>query len=122
MANMEIVPASAAQIREFFGEKPKQTVRAWLVMIDGAPVALGGFAYSGDYIVMFSDLKPDIRRYRKSIVKAAKQIVREATSRHNGAVIALADPNEPTAPSFLTHLGFLYAGSSPDGEVYQWLS
>lgn len=122
MADLELVPASSDQVRRFFGETPKQTVRAWAVMLDGEPVAIGGFAYSGDYIVMFSNLTPEIRRFPKSLLKAAKQIVREAAARHKGAVIAIADPSEPTAPNFLTHLGFLYVGSSPDGEVYQWLS
>lgn len=122
MAEVEIVPATADHLRQFFGDSPRQTVRAWAVLLDGKPVGLGGFAYGGDYITVFSDLRPEIRPYRKVILKAAQHVMREAVSRHQGAVMAIADPNEPTAPNFLKHLGFLWVGTSPQGEVYQWLN
>lgn len=119
MTKLELVPATTAALTAFWGERPKRSLRAWAALLDAEPVGVGGFAYGGPYITVFSDLKPEIRPYRKQLWGFAKTIMAEA-KRYGAPLMAIADPDEITAPRFLERLGFQFVSTTSDGDVYQW--
>lgn len=119
MTRLEIVPATTALLTEYYGEAPTKSQRAWVGLLDGKPVGVAGFLIGGQYITIFSDLKDAIRPYKREIWRASAYIMAQA-KRYRTPVIAIADPDEPTAPRFLSRLGFEFVGSCSDGDVYQW--
>lgn len=99
-------PAAAADIAALYGGPSPDTMRAWVLLIDGEPAALGGIIYAqGINPMAFSRLTDRARPYRRVLVQAARFLAaRYAESRR--PVFAVADPAEPTAPGLLEHLGF----------------
>ncbi len=67
--------------------------------------------------VMFSDIREGEPRNPSLIARAARTMLERYA---DGPIHAVADPNEPTAPKFLTYLGFEYVGASRYGEVYRY--
>lgn len=119
MTRLEIVPATRALLTEYYGQPPSKSQRAWVGLIDGTPVGVAGFLLHGQYITLFSDLGQGIRGHKKDIWRAAAFIMDQA-KRYKTPVLAIADPDEATAPRFLSRLGFTFVGTCSDGDVYQW--
>ena len=119
MTRLEVVPATRALLTEYYGEPPTKSQRAWVGLLGGKPAGVAGFLFHGQYITLFSDLKPEIRPHKKEIWRASAFIMEQA-KRYKTPVLAIADPDEPTAPRFLSRLGFTFVGSCSDGDVYQW--
>ena len=109
-------PATAADLKAFYGDKPRPTVRAIVGVVDGVPLGVAGISYERGQLMLFSDLKPEGRKYRKAIVKAARMVLEMAKGI---PILALAE--HPSSCRFLTRLGFTYIGSSPAGEVFRWV-
>jgi hypothetical protein len=112
-----IRPATAADLERFYGAPPARTMRAWVAVLDGEPLAVAGIAYQsiGQPPYLFSDLKPEMRRHRKAIVRGARQML-AAVARPGLMAIA----GEAGSPRLLTRLGFVHVGTTPQGEIYQW--
>ena len=53
-------PAVASDIKAFYGELPATSVRAWVLEIGGEVVGIAGYRRDGNYMVVFSDVKPDV--------------------------------------------------------------
>lgn len=113
---VELRPATAEDLRAFYGKAPPFTCRAVVGVVDGKPVGIGGIGYAGSYRAFFCDLKPEARRYKVAIVKAARVVLSMAT----GRTFAAASPDEPGAPRWLERMGFQRIGSGPAGQVYEW--
>jgi hypothetical protein len=47
-------------------------------------------------------------------------MVTEVVAKSDVPVYAIAEPDEPTAPGFLEHVGFKHITSNSSGEVYEW--
>ncbi len=109
--------ATAGDVRAFYGGPPPYTMRAYVALLDGVPVALGGIAYRSGLLYAFMELKDQMRPYKVSIGKFAKRLVAIF-----GGVpgMTVAEPGEPTAGRLLEWLGFEYVAACCDGEVYQW--
>lgn len=116
---MRLRSATASDAAAFWGFLPHQSFRAIAAEIDGQVIGIGGYALDGPYVRAFMDIKPEARRHRVALLRAAKMTL--AMARERGvSLIAVAQDDEPTADRFLTHLGFEHSHSSPDGEVYRW--
>lgn len=103
--------ATAADLRRFYGERAVPTCRARVLLADGEPVAVAGWAVVNGVVAVFSELKPDARRYPAAVWREANETMRCVP---DGA-LCRADENEPTAPRFLRRLGW-----RQNGEVYEW--
>ena len=101
MAEPIIRPASSDDLERFYQKSPPVSVRAWVADLGGEILAVAGVTMAGIY---FSDMRPEMHRYRKAIVRGAATMLREAGV-HRG--IALADEDLPSAPRTLAHFGFV---------------
>ena len=111
--SFRIVPATRAHLEEVGKGRPlPHTVRAVAVLDeDGALVGVGGVAYRGAALEVFSDVKPALKAHPMTLMRATKIVL----SWIDRPAFATADPDEPTADSFLRRLGF-----EPKGEFYTW--
>lgn len=113
----ELRLATAADVEAFYGHPMAHTMRGYVVMLDGKPVALGGIVYRFGVLCAFSEMKDQFRPYKVSIVKFARkmgELLNEAPG------LAVANPREPGSERLLRRLGFEHVGSSSEGEVYRW--
>lgn len=109
--------ATAADIRSFYGSPRRETLRAFVADLDGDVIAVWGLARKGESLTMFSDLKPEAYRYRKTIVREGRKALEIA----NGlTVLAVAQPEIVGSDRYLKALGFKHAYTSVAGEVYAW--
>jgi hypothetical protein len=112
-----IRPATRDDIERFKGDRDLgPSVKALVGEVDGNLIALGGLAYSAGKVVAFLDLKPEARKYKKSMHRAALQVMQMARAGGHRYVYASADPEEPSAERWLARLGFDQVG---DGK-FRW--
>lgn len=100
---IEIVPATQKLVETYYGGKPAYSMRGVVALEDGIPVGLGGLMVYQGKTYMFCEMKDCARKYRKSILKAGKQVLKLAKGK---IVYAVAQDGIESAPRFLEHLGF----------------
>jgi len=118
-ADIEIRPATAADIAAYYGSSVAPTVRAVVAVMDGKPVGIAGVKYERGALMAFSEIRNEMRPHRKAIVKGARMAV-DMIRRIGAPVYAVG--NLPTSDELLRHYGFERVGESRDGGVYQWQS
>lgn len=112
----EIVPLTHEHLAEWYGEEGYQpTVKGIAGFVDGKLVAVAGFWLSRGNVIAFCELRDEARPFRKTIHRTALELMEAAKQRHK-RIIALCDPNEPTAPNWLRRLGFVEG----DGGIWEW--
>jgi hypothetical protein len=107
--------ATAADIDEFYGERPGESLRAVVVRLDGRPAAIIGVAIERTRARAFSEYKPELEPHLKSIpvmraIKAAQQMF-AASGR---PVVAVCDGSA----ALLVRLGFVQL----QDDIYLWRS
>lgn len=107
--------ATGEDFEAFYGMPPKHSMRAWVADLGGRPVGIGGVMYLSSDLppVLFSAMKPELRRFPKAIVSGARQLM-AAMSGHYA--IARADPAEAHSQKLLTRLGLQHV----QGSVFEW--
>lgn len=114
---IEFRQATADDATLFYGHAPKMTMRGFVIVLDGTPVAIFGIYFEHQQAIAFSEMKPALRPYKKALVKACRMFQQLVAGLHR-PVYAVADQNEPTAPYLLIKLGFRPTGIvGPQGEV-----
>lgn len=116
---IEIRPATQKDAEAFYGKKPLKSMRAIVAVLDGEPIGIGGVFREDHMHVVFSEMKPEMRKYKKAILKVS-YMVYDIMKRYN-VVYAVANKEEKTAPRLITHFGFRLAEINSEGEeVYIW--
>jgi hypothetical protein len=110
----EIVPATREMWESFYGSPPTRTMRAFAGLSDGQVLAMFGVYYGQNHMVLFSDMKPEARAFKKTIVKAAKNLAETIKSK-GIPVFACADKTEG-AVRLLEHIGFKHVVDN----YYEW--
>ena len=112
-----IRPATAADLAVFYGAIPGRSVRALVAELAGKPIAIAGIAYQQDGAppYLFSDMKPEMRRFPVAIIKGAREMLKRLA---RPGLAAVADPSKPNAGRVLASLGFVHVASGPQGEIY----
>lgn len=119
MKRAEIRTATARDLEEFYGHPPERSMRAFAAVLGKKVIAVAGVYRGVNHMVAFSQMKDEMRPRKKDIVRLAH--VNMAAIKNRGQkVIAFADQNEMTAPSFLTKLGFKHVEHTADGEAYEY--
>jgi hypothetical protein len=95
--------ATAADVDRYYDERPEQTIRAIVILLNDEPVGIVGLAYEGDRYTLFSEYKPALEPHLKSMtvlraVHAAHRMVRAA----NLPVLVVNTSN----PALLERMGF----------------
>lgn len=114
-------PATAADVDRYYGARPRQTVKAMILTLDGNPAAIVGLANEGSYWKLFSEYKPEFKRYLQSMatLRAIKKVILMIGDCRL-PVVAVTQPNEPDSPRLLERLGFVFHNESEEGSVYEW--
>lgn len=113
-------PAKAADIAIFYPDLTAST-RAWVCEIDGEVQGIIGIALTRPAACLFSAFKEPLRAHLKSLtvlrlIKRAQAAVRASRT----PVLAIAEPDEPTAAGVLQRIGFEYFDTIDGDEIYRW--
>ena len=104
--------ATEDDIRAFYG-KVDWTFRAYVAELDGEVLGVGGIYYEDPYVVAFSSFKPEMRKFKKTMVRSVRKIMELVKDR---SCIAVASDKHDTSEKLLTKLGF----ERIDGRVFGW--
>lgn len=99
---IEIRPANQKDIEEYYGGKPVYSMKGIVVLEDGKPIGVGGIFWYEGKRVMFSEMKVEAAKYKRAIIRAAKDVIKQ----FDGKVVYAIAENCTTSPRFLKHLGF----------------
>jgi len=106
MNNIELVPVTPEILKRFYGEMPKQTVRAIAGVRGDQVLGIAGYFVDRSRVVVFSDIPEENRKYRVSIMKGADILLKMA-SKTGMPVHAIPNENIKGADRFLKRLGFV---------------
>lgn len=122
MANdkVEIRPATRHDIKEFYGDKMRNSCRAWSGFYDGKLVCIAGVAITRNLMLVFMEMRTDQEVPDITIWRGALEIWTKIKSLGYDILYAVADPQHENAPAFLHRLGFEHIESSERGEIYRW--
>jgi hypothetical protein len=104
VAEIKVRRATREDVVAFLGEC-RSSVEAFVALVDGKPVGLGGLLFDRGRVYAFSDLSEAVRKYPKTIHKTALAVMRAARAGGHRYVFATRDQNEPTALRWLARLG-----------------
>ena len=110
--------ATRQDVIDMIGQTFPEAMRAFVLEDQGELLAIGGVRHTSPLMV-FSDIKPGIKRSPRAIVDLAHRITGILGS-YSSPIFAIADTDEPTSENFLSYLGFEHSYTSPQGEVFQW--
>lgn len=113
--------ATAADLEEFNGAAPAQTMRAKVGRLDGKLVAMWGLVLQKNSVVgMVSEIRPEMRHLKMTIHRHAKRFLEEVSELGFNEIYALADPDIPGSARWLKSLGMNFVYNTKDGEIWQW--
>lgn len=103
MARISHRCATAADVDQFYNGRPDQTIQAIVILLDDEPVGIAGIARERERAIAFSEYKPVLEPYLKTMpvlraVKAAQKIIRSTTL----PVLVFNSSN----PALMERLGF----------------
>jgi hypothetical protein len=99
--------ATKEDIESFSSARGKPSIKAWCgVNDDGVIIGLGGLAYKEGRWFAFCDLTPEARKYKITIAKMGRQVMRDAVAGKHKFVYAGVDTSEPMAARWVESLGF----------------
>ena len=112
---VELKFASAEDVEEFYGGPPLFSCRAVIARLDGKPVGLGGVYRCGKTMVVFTEIREEMRPHKKAIIRAARMVL-NIINRYT-TVVAYADPDQQTADTFGSHFNFEKTGVTFEGRT-----
>jgi len=115
MSEVEIIPATAKLIEDYYGKQIPQSVRAYVAIADDQVLGIAGFYVTATRLIMFSELKDELKCNKRIIIRGMRKM-RQIAREMKLPIHAVAQKELPTAPSFLEHFGFVKIGQ----ELYEW--
>jgi hypothetical protein len=111
-------PATIEHAKEFYGDQYRKSFKGYSALIGGKVVGMGGLAYEKGQILLFSDMKDELRPHKKEIWKAI-DILDDLVKKTKSPVVAVASNKEKRSEELLTKLGFSPTGHTvPEGKIY----
>lgn len=125
MAILDARLATPADVEAWYGGPSPGTVKAYVVLLDGAIAGIAGLVLpglaGGRIAEAFSEMKPELAPHmRHPVVQWAISRVMRLVWQSPFSVVAVADPEIETSDALLRRLGAEPVGRIGDGEVYQW--
>lgn len=101
----DIVPATADMMTAFYGRPPQRSQRAFAFVRDERVIGIFGLYADGGRMVLFSDLTPELRTLKKTLVKGMRFVM--GVAKQIGAPVhACADEGVEGSEKLLTRHGF----------------
>jgi hypothetical protein len=111
--------ATADDLIAYYGEAPQHSMKAYVVILDGKPIGIAGVSYQvreeAGRVKLFSEMKPEMRRYKKTMLKGAREMLKAFAV---PGMVAVANPEEGNSRKLLASLGFVPGVVTPDGQVF----
>lgn len=105
--------ATESDLRQFYGELPRQTIRAVVVLLDGEPAGVIGLARDGGCAKLFSEYKPEMQHHlRRFQVLRAIRLAMTLVESSISEVYAVREEGTDV----LLRLGFEHV----EGDIYKW--
>lgn len=112
-----IKPATSKLTKEFYGIFPK-SFKGIVALLNGKVIGVGGLKYEDGKMMLFSDIKDELRPYKKDICKAIR-IFGRMVKKANYPIVAIAGKEEKNSERILTALGFSPNGQlAPEGKIF----
>jgi hypothetical protein len=108
-----IRPATADDIRGFYPAGLGRSVRAWVAEVEGDVQAIAGVLATGEYLLVFSDMKAGAGLPKLTIWRGAKMLLAKIAALNLPLLAVAHDCSGP----FLMRLGFL---ATDDHGVFVW--
>lgn len=116
-SKVKIVPASIDHVKEFY-ERPTKSFRGYSAILDGKVVGIGGVSFEKEMMILFSDIKDELRPFKDDIWEGIR-LLGELVEEVKYPIVAIASNKEKASEWLLTKLGFSPSGqSTPDGKVF----
>ncbi len=114
-SNLIIKFASIAHTKEFYGDQYTKSFKGYVALLGKKVVGIAGLSFENEKMMLFSDMKEEMRPYKRDIVKAVRMLgkmVNEAKY----PIVAVVNNKESLSEKILTKLGFTFSGyTNPDG-------
>ena len=114
MTQIEVRPAKSEDVEAFYGRKSPDTIKAFVGIVDGEVVGMGGIRYARDALIFFGDLKDGARAHPLALVKGCKKMLAPVPA--HVPIFSLADDSVMGSERFLAFLGFREA---LDGNIWR---
>lgn len=101
---VELRTATKEDVEQYFNGKPRFSMRGVVAVEDGTVIGVGGVYLAGKQVMVFVDMKDQMRKYPKLIVKAGKMVL-PILNRYTVAT-AMVKPEQEAAVRFAEHFGF----------------
>lgn len=113
-----IEPATIEHAKEFYGDQHTKSFKGYAALLDGKVVGIGGLSFENETMMLFSDIKDEIRPFKDDIWKGI-DILDGMIKKTNYPIVAIASSKEKNSEMLLTKLGFNPTGNStPDGKIF----
>lgn len=120
MTKCSLQPATAEAAEAFYGRPVDYSFKGIIAVEDEKVIGIGGIYRLNGKRVAFTDMKPEMRRHKKVMVKSCRLLM-AMIREEKGPVYAVANQDEPTAPDLLARLGFESTGVFNEfGETLVW--
>ena len=117
-SKIKIEVATIDHAKEFYGKLPKSNFKGYAALLNKKVVGIGGLSFEKDAVLLFSDMKDEMRPFKKDIWKGIG-ILGDLVKKTNYPIVAIASNKEKNSEWLLTELGFKPNGqSTPDGNVF----
>lgn len=104
MKQPEIVPANKGHFDDL-GETLQRGGRAIAAVMDGSTIGVAGYYLDNGRLIVFSTITPELRKFKRTIVRGAK-IVMGMTLNIHAPAHALAESETKGSETLLRHFGF----------------
>jgi len=120
MTKCKLRQATTKDAYSFYGKMPSNSFKGIVAVEGDKVIGIGGLFYTKDGLIAFSEMKPEMRKHKKVLVKGIRMIM-NMVKNADTPVYAVANDKEPTAQRLLERLGFVNTGvSNKLGETLVW--
>ena len=107
--------ATMAYAKEFYGDQYTKSFKGGIALLKGKVIGVAGLSFEKDSMMLFSDMKDEMRPYKRDIVKAIR-ILGKMIKNVRYPIFAVANNKESLSEKILNKLGFTFSGHmNPEG-------
>lgn len=119
-SKITIEPATMAYAKEFYGDQCNKSFRGYVALLGGKVIGVGGLSFENETMMLFSDIKEELRPFKRDIVRGF-HILERMVAKTNYPIVAVADKKEKLSERILTRIGFTPSGNeNQDGSKIYW--
>lgn len=100
---IEILRATPELVEQWYGEPPAYTMKGYVIKEGQEIIAICGIFWCKGRKYIFSEMKDEMQKYKKAILKAARKVLHDVG---DAAVYAVATEGIESSERFIKHFGF----------------